>query len=155
MLCPEAIAGAYLPDERPSEGETVSAPTAEQPRTELFSKPEAGQKNTGGEAVSSAARTEGADKGAPQTSSTDRGGQKETQPVIDVQSEVVTEPPKPVGDYMEFMKVIKGHEEAVFNWLVKTGKIKPEQKISDAPAGLMRKACEKPDKFLAAVGVTK
>jgi RecT family protein len=136
MLCPEAICGAYLPDEKPViDTEATVSPDA--PKAELFPTPAATSGSPNKEPVASAP----VDAGAP----------VDAEIVPDPQPQA--EPPKPAGDYMDFCKLIKGHEEVVFNWLVKQGKITANQKLSDTPAGLMRKACEKPEKFLATVGV--
>jgi hypothetical protein len=133
MLCPEAIAGAYLPDERPVESDTAPAVGANQSAPLFVSQPKPVEPEA---------------------------------PAMDVAAEVTeAAPPEPVpepasapapalnGDYMDFMKIIKGHEEDVYNWMIKTGKIKSGQKISDAPRGLLEKARQNPAGFLKAVGV--
>jgi hypothetical protein len=165
MVCPEAIAGAYLPDEKAIDIEATVQPQ-EQPKAELFKSNVAetaaaatDQKpvvaTVDAEIVNDTAQGPifCAKCGKPST-----GINHQCDPLDHAAQNTGTprpEPPKVAGDYMDFMKLIKGHEEAVFNWAVKNQKIRADQKLSDMPTGLMRKACEKPEKFLSTVGVKK
>jgi hypothetical protein len=128
MLCPEAIAGAYLPDEKAIDIEATVQ--AQEQKTGLFQEP----------------------AGPASLVQLDRDTTKPASEKV-IEAEVVPEPatqpesPKVTGDYMDFMKLIKGREEEVFNWAVAKGKIKPDQKLSDLPQGIIKGTCANPSKL--------
>lgn len=137
MIAPEIVAGTYAPEDavEPLPTARVSAELPPQ-RHPAFSK-------------------------APQAS----------KPPIEVEAEIVPDPPEapaepeppkaeeppPVsGDYMDFAKAIKGHEELAYKWAVKKQWITDGQhKLSDIPADKLTKILKNIPGFLATIGATK